>query len=213
MTLLELMLVLALLVVMGALVLPSLQGPFENQKLRKAGEVVRVQWNKARIQAMKTGQIQMFLYEAEQGTFRIQPYYTEQDFLEADAQHSVMMSGGMNNPVGGMPVSGTSSMSTSASQSEEAAPRTLPEGVIFASSDVQADLRSMQIQQEVQGGQMANTQDLPPLLFYPDGTTSDARLVLTNERRLLFVVVSLRSLTGIAKVSELVTEDEIQQVP
>ncbi len=51
------------------------------------------------------------------------------------------------------------------------------------------------------------------MLFYPDGTTSDARVALTNDDRNFFVVVSLRSLTGIAKVSELVTANEVEQVP
>ncbi len=92
-------------------------------------------------------------------------------------------------------------------------PRNLPEGVLFASSEVQADVRGQQIQQQVQGTQVGNNQELSPILFYPDGTTSDARLALTNEYRRLYVVVSLRSLTGIARVSDLVTSEKIQQVP
>ncbi len=209
MTLLELMLVMALLVVLGALALPSLQVPFENQKLRKAGDVVRIQWNKARIKAMKSGQIQMFCYEAEQGTFSTQPYYSAQDILESDAQHSssAMASGGM-----------------AAEQQQDqidTQPKELPEGVVFASSEVQSDARSLQLQQQTQSGPMGNQSaggvmdalQSPPILFYPDGTTSDAKLVLTNELQRLYVVISLRSLTGVARVSELVSADEVQLVP
>ena len=69
MSLLELMLVLAMLVVIGAWRCRRF-GPFANQRLRKAGEMVRVEWAKARNQAMKTGQIQVFQYEAERTVTR-----------------------------------------------------------------------------------------------------------------------------------------------
>ena len=195
---------LGLLVVIGALVLPSLQVPFQNQRLRKAGEVVRVEWNKARIKAMKTGQIQMFRYTVEEGTFSVEPYYTEQDMLEADAQHSRTGVAGVNAAM------------LSADRQEEMAESpsgNLPEGIVFATSEVESDVRGMQIQQQIQGTQAGVTRELSPILFYPDGTTSDARVALTNEYRKLYVVVSLRSLTGIAKVSELVTSEQVQQVP
>ena len=93
-TLLELMLVLALLVIVGAMAYPSFRVPFQMQTLRKAGEQVRVEWCKARIKAMKTGQIQMFTFEPETGIFTLQPYYTEQDILEVDASLSGIGTGG-----------------------------------------------------------------------------------------------------------------------
>ncbi len=210
MTLLELMLVLGLLVMIGALVLPSLRGPFMNQRLRKAGELVRVEWNKARIKAMKTGQIQMFRYEVESGSYSVEPYYTEQDALESDARHSGTTSaGGVNSAV---------VAATQQADLADAQPRDLPEGVVFASSEVQTDVRSQLLQQQSTGyqplnSQLSGTQQLPPVLFYPDGTTSDARVALTNEFRRLYVVISLRSLTGIARVSELVPLDRVQEVP
>ena len=214
MTLLELMLVLALLVVMGALALPSLKTPFENQRLRKAGEAVRIAWNKARIQAMKSGQTQMFCYDAEHGTYCIQPYYSGRDILEAGVQH-----GGPN--VGGA----ASRQAPSASEAEMMAVETkaLPQGVVFVSSEVRADVRAVQLEQEVQGGFFNGAQpgrgvtavgeEAPPILFYPDGTTSEAKLVLAKEQGEPYVVVSLRSLTGIATVSDLVSADDVQLVP
>ena len=41
----------------------------------------------------------------------------------------------------------------------------------------------------------------PPVLFYSDGTTSDADVVLVNERNTA-IRISLRGLTGIASVSD-----------
>ena len=88
MTLLELMLVLGLLVMIGAMAMPAFQVPFEYHRLRQGGEVVRVEWNKARIKAMKTGQIQMFRYTANAHDYQVMPYFSQQDWLEADAAHS-----------------------------------------------------------------------------------------------------------------------------
>ena len=208
-TLLELLLVLALLVIIGAMAFPSVKVPFQMQTLRKGGEVVRVAWCKARNRAMKTGQTQMFSFSLESGTYRTQPYYTEQDVLEVDALHSATAST-VNASAAGSSVPQSDAI---AAQQQE-----LPEGVVFASVDVQSDYRSLQLQQDTLGSFGATTnmtldQQTPPVLFYPDGTTSDAKVVLTNEYKRLCVVVSLRSLTGVVKVSELVTADEVPQVP
>ena len=88
MTLLELMLVLGLLVMIGAMAVPAFRLPFEHHRLRQGGELVRVEWNKARIKAMKTGQIQMFRYTADANTYQVMPYFSQQDWLETDAAHS-----------------------------------------------------------------------------------------------------------------------------
>ncbi len=206
MTLLELMLVLALLVVMGAMALPAIRGPFSNQRLRKAGELVRIEWNKARIQAMKTGQIQTFRYETDGGVYYIEPYLTEQDWLEADAvestargSSSAQATGTAMAPVSGSPVTGIT---------PQVRQRELPEGVIFAGGYFESDSRSMEIQQETQSALMTAGNQVAPILFYPDGTTSDAELILSNDQN-LFVRVTLRSLTGIAKVSDLLNANEL----
>jgi Tfp pilus assembly protein FimT len=205
MTLLELMLVLALLVVIGAMAVPAFQVPFEYHRLRQGGELVRVEWNKARIKAMKTGQIQMFRYTAQTGTYQVMPYFTQQDSLEADAAHSI-----------GMGMTGANQQMATATQAADEASsvaRELPEGVVFVQSEVETDTRSIAIEQQLQSGRIAGALESSPVLFYPDGTTSDARIVLTNPYQRLFVVISLRSLTGIAKVSGLLTTDELQQFP
>ena len=143
MTLLELMLVLALLVMLGAVVAPSFHASFELQRVRQGGELVRVAFNKARIKAMKTGQIQMFRYTAQSGSYQVMPYFSQQDWLEAGAANAV---GGTNL--------GAAQQQSNASQTfdtEQSQPRELPKGVSFAQSDVETDQRSYEIQQELQG--------------------------------------------------------------
>ena len=205
MTLLELLLVMSLLVMLGAIVAPSFHATFEMQRVRQGGEVVRVAFNKARIAAMKSGQIQMFRYTAETGTYQVMPYFSQQDWLEADAAHAV-----------GGSTSGANQQLTNATQAtdiQQSQPRELPEGVVFGQSDVETDLRSYEIQQQMQGQGTTGALEAPPVLFYPDGTTSDARIILTNESQRLYVLVTLRSLTGIATVSKLLNADELQKQP
>jgi prepilin-type N-terminal cleavage/methylation domain-containing protein len=206
MTLLELMLVLALLVVVGAMAMPAFKGPFANQRLRKAGEMVRIEWNRARIQAMKTGQIQMFRYETDGRIFYVQPYLTEQDFLEADATESTARDPSLAQAAGGSagPIPGT----IPDTQPPAIRERELPDGVIFAGGYFESDSRSAQIQQESQATLMAAGNQVAPILFYPDGTTSDAELILANDQQ-LYLRITLRSLTGISKVSELLSANEL----
>ncbi|MFW6172095.1 MAG: hypothetical protein ACODAD_16535, partial [Planctomycetota bacterium] len=172
MTLLELLLVLTLLVVTGALALPSLQTPFDNQRLRKAGDVIRVAWNKARVKAMKTGRTQMFHYNAEEKTYFTRPHYSDRDVLEADAR------GGGTSAAGTAVTDSTAMAAAREADMVEAQAKTLPEGIVFVSSQVQADIRSLKLQEEISrqqygGGQMggemtSGCQDIPPILFYPD---------------------------------------------
>jgi len=105
------------------------------------------------------------------------------------------------------------SNATRVSDTEQSQPRELPEGVLFMPSEVETDVRSYEIQQQLQGQGTAGALEAPPVLFYPDGTTSDARVILTNESQRLFVLVTLRSLTGITTVSKLLSSDELQQQP
>src|SRR5262249_12466465 len=82
-------------------------------------------------------------------------------------------------------------------QNEATAAKKLPEDVTFYSGDSADDTRSMNAEQ-----QMGNAGWAKPILFYSDGTSTTARVVLVN-RRNRFVVINLRGLTGIAQVSEL----------
>jgi Tfp pilus assembly protein FimT len=205
MTLLELMLVLGLLVMIGAMSMPALRLPFEYHRLRQGGELVRVEWNKARIKAMKTGQMQMFRYTANAHDYQVMPYFSPQDWLETDAAHATGSGSASGNP--------ELVAATQAADQAASSPRQLPEGVVFVQGEVETDSRSYEVQRQMQAAGTVGGLDSAPVLFYPDGTTSDARVVLTNQYQQLFVVVRLRSLTGIAKVSNLLTTDELQQLP
>ena len=70
-TLLELLLVLALLVIIASMSLPAMSGPMENERLRKSGDLVRAEFASARVRAMRSGRIQVFQYSLASGDYRL----------------------------------------------------------------------------------------------------------------------------------------------
>jgi hypothetical protein len=72
----------------------------------------------------------------------------------------------------------------------------LPDGVVFAGGDISSSSQVMATLGTTGGGVWS-----APILFHPDGTTSDASLVLANDE-LSTVRVTLRGLTGISQTSE-----------
>ena len=71
-TLIEVLLVLALLVVLASMTWPALDRPMANQRLRKAADRVRTAWTRARIDAMSTGQTILFQCTLESDQYTIQ---------------------------------------------------------------------------------------------------------------------------------------------
>nr|MBC8875895.1 hypothetical protein [Planctomycetota bacterium] len=59
----EMMLVLAVMVAVAGLAYPAIQGAMDDQRLRRAGDLVRAEWARARVTAMKTGRMHVFRYE------------------------------------------------------------------------------------------------------------------------------------------------------
>jgi hypothetical protein len=72
----------------------------------------------------------------------------------------------------------------------------LAEGIIFSGGEVSPSAQVMATLPTVVEGPWSQ-----PILFYPDGTTSDASLVLANANQ-LSIRVTLRGLTGISQIGE-----------
>jgi hypothetical protein len=90
----------------------------------------------------------------------------------------------------------------------------LPPGIKFFSGEATADSRSLEVTANATGidsgsGLDSGTGLSQPIIFYPDGSTTDARLILTNER--FFVQLYLRGLTGLSRGSDLLVADELAQ--
>jgi prepilin-type N-terminal cleavage/methylation domain-containing protein len=202
-TLMEMILVLAIVVALGALVVPALQGTMDDQRLLKAAELIRAQWAQARVKAMNTGQIHVYRYEAGSGNYAIEPWQGDADATEASTSTTTATS--TDSPSS---VSNTASADARTAEALGVPGRLLPSGITFYSGTSASDSRSAAVEQTpgTASSPTAANQSRP-IVFYPDGTATDARLVLTNERA--FVEVQLRGLTGFSRASELLAQEEL----
>ena len=189
-TLLELLLVLAVIVMIAAIAAPNVIHAFKRQTLKNSGDVIRAEWAKARVRAMTTGRVQIFRCSMGGNQFRTDAWVSASDAFG----------------IGSQTMEATPSLAGLDANTGEF--RELPDGVAFYASDTAAESRDAATDAEV-GGTVGSTYERR-IYFYPDGTCSTAQLVLYNDRE-QFVVVELRGLTGASRVSEIKTQDEVFQ--
>jgi len=182
-TLVEICLVLTLLVVIASFAIPLLGGAMERRALVSGAGLLQAGWTRARLAAMQSGQAYVVRLEPKGSRFQVlsleQLTLPESQQLQSedpDAEHS-------------------------AYDILRFFKTRLPDGVIFGRADV---ANSNQLT-----ATMGSTGDGPwssPILFRPDGTTSDATILLVNEPGQT-VRVTLRGLTGTSVASEVGKED------
>ena len=209
-TLLELVLVLTLLVVIGGIASQSLRGPIESQRLRRSSELLRIALGRARVKAMQSGQTQVFRYEIAGRRYQTQPLALDSEASEwgldaFDQSDELAQINDPNNP--------DVFSATRAKQVNTLAELRyqLPEGIVFQQGATELDLRMSLAQEELATLDQAMQNWSQPILFYPDGSTSEARLFLSNQAGQRFVAIRLRSLTGIPVVSGVLSPEELPQ--
>ncbi len=177
-TLVELMLVLALLVVITAISVPLMEGSFSRAALHSSGDLLRGAWAKARLAAMQSGQTHVFRFEPNGRRYQIVALNSlgapEQNELEPEDPEAP----------------------TGPSEFVRLSQNRLAEGIIFSGGEVSPSAQVMATLPAVGEGPWSQ-----PILFYPDGTTSDASLLLANANQ-LSIRVTLRGLTGISQIGE-----------
>jgi type II secretory pathway pseudopilin PulG len=190
-TLLEVLIVLTLLIALMAMALPALRGPMADQRLRQSGGVIRVAFNKARVAAMRTGDAHAFRFQAggnQYSTRRWSP--AEEAFAMANAQET----------------GEAMAWSGSADEVEK-----LPDDVRFLAAAIVVDARAATEEEQADPSQSRDQQPetdwSPPILFYPDGTASNAKVQLVNDRKRL-ITITLRGVTGTARVSDLMVNED-----
>jgi len=192
-SLLELLLVLALLVIIGALAAPAMGRFMKTQRLRDSADLIRSEWARARVQAMKRGRVHVFRYERDGSQYVVDYWMAEDDALEASRQN---------------PSAGDESLAVGEDANFAWNAEQLPDGVRFFLGETEANARGRRVEAELEsapasaegGGWSA------PVLFYSDGTTSSAEVILVNDSNDA-IRVSLRGLTGVATVSDVLSLD------
>jgi prepilin-type N-terminal cleavage/methylation domain-containing protein len=216
MTLIELMLVLALLAVIGSLAMPIFDQAFASVQLRRAADQVLAAWSQARADAIDSGRIQQFRFVLEGALYRIDPWVAEQEGQSGAADSdgsraSTAASAGARSSTSRTASTNRSDDPTNAAR-EAPEPRKLNERFTFFSgeqlaTDPQTQQRAA-VTLQAQGWQAGENWS-EPVLFFPDGSTSTASVVVTDTKR--FVRLSLRGLTGVARASGVLTREELQR--
>ena len=204
-TLMEVLLVLAILVALTAIAWPMLDKAFAHRRLFIAADQVRAAWGGARVDAMDSGQTYVFQYCLDGGNYRIEckaTAITADDPLFGDLFDQP--AAGASNPTSMGGANSTGSQS-----------KKLPEGVTFAGSQTAADTRAAALgavtdQAGSDSADRAAAGWSDPILFYPDGTTSTAQLALQNQNNRC-IILSLRGLTGTITVGEIQLTEELQR--
>jgi prepilin-type N-terminal cleavage/methylation domain-containing protein len=193
-TLMELMLVMAILVILASIAVPILGNVLDRQKLRGAAEELRLAWDNARLKAMRTGQTQIFQCQIESGAYSIQPLILHDDVNNV-GDGATLLSGGV-----AVETSSTAwGVTTSAVDPQELDQLKLDETVTFASCRVASDPRAFSLAQSGGSTGIDLTNVSQAVLFYSDGTTSTAEALIRNQRGDT-TGVQLRGLTGHSKV-------------
>lgn len=178
-TLTEALLVLALVTICASVAWVSLERPLANQRLHSAGDAIRTEWCQARVAAMRSGHTYAFTYTV--GGIR---YHLRRE-------EGAPSSFGTSDDDTKSSADGTSSLPQD---------KSLPEGILFAGDDGGGGLTASD--QDSTSTLQESSSWSDPILFFPDGSTSDARLVLASGRH-ASIQLSLRGVTGAVTVGEL----------
>ena len=172
-TLIELILVMAIIVMIASLATPMMTRMIGRQALKQGADRVRVEMGRARVNAIKTGEVQALFFLPQGNWFNVAGFaQLPQQSGIASRQQSLL-----NNRV--------------YTGYEE---NFLPPTIRFVAGSLEADSRSVQTLGDVS----VDSDSIQPVLFYPDGTSQDATIYVEDKRRNRIAVV-LRGLTGSAR--------------
>ena len=206
-TLIEVTLVLALMVIIASFCWPAINRAFNIQRLKKSADIVRIQWCKSRIKAMSNDQIVLFRYEMGGSRFRIEQLIDVTAFENMSGDGSTSEQNATSNAASLGDLSTTSADGASDNADYSAYPsaggvQSLPKGIVFRGCEIENDSRAMTAGADSTDNSAAAGWSAP-IYFYPDGTSSNARLQICNDRNSA-IELALRGMTGVVTVGEVV---------
>ena len=202
-TLLELLLVLALLVVLAGLAMPMFAGSFTSLKLRRATDQVLAVWIQARTAAIESGQLHQFRFQTDSGDYLVEPWPRDEQFSVTPAAENDPLHEGLQNI-----------------RREDGALLVrdrLPKGIVLKRGErairgsAQGEPSTSEVESLAAGTTTTGLYGIgwsAPILFYPDGTTNDVSLLLSNGQR-QYQRATLRSLTGTGHSSKIIPASEL----
>lgn len=199
-TLMELLLVLVLLVVAGSIVIPAITGAYSSVKLTRAGDAVITRWAEARAQAIETGVVYQFRFTPETGKYRVEPW--SNPGADAAATDS------STDSTPGSSKSGTLATRKTLDESPTVA-AALHDSIVFQGGQAAAEDPATR-ERRVTSLESPRSSWSTPILFFPDGTTSQATVVLQSDVP-NYLRLTLRGLTGVARASEVLSREQMDR--
>ena len=190
-TLLELLLVMAILAALASIALPQVGWLLGDRRLVRGAKIVREELMLARIDAMRQGKTLMMDAMVDSDSLRIQPFVSLADSVNAvdqtGSQSALLMGADQTQftPIEQNP--------------EDVRTLELPEDVTVQAVNVVSAARGMQIEQSTMSNQASGYSR--PILFYPDGTTSTAAVILSHPEHGQ-ISIRLRGITGDVTLSD-----------
>lgn len=191
-TLLELLLVVAVLAAIASLTLPQIAWLLGDRRVVRAADQVREELMMARIDAMRNGRIMMLDGEIDSNQLRIRPY-----FSMADSVNAIDQTGSQSGLLSGADQGMLTTVMDDESQTKMI---DLPEEISVANIAVVSAARAAEITQANLSNEASGFSS--PILFYPDGTTSTAAVVVSDPKYGK-ITVKLRGITGDVTIGEL----------
>ena len=196
-TLLELLLVLAILVALAGIAVPTFESMVTSRKLTESIQQLLNELKAARVTAMRTGQAQVMRATLQTRDYSITPWLGGTESQDASAGATVM---GTDGQVVATEKGVSGGVSTSAVDASSGL-KQLSSGVQFSAIETLVDSRNaleLQNSGEVMptAGVAVTTDGLSsPLLVYPDGSTTTAQIVLVDQRGRR-MAIQIRGVTG-----------------
>ena len=202
-TLFELLLVLALLVAVAGIAIPTFESMIGSRRLGQSIDKLQNEIMAGRVTAMRTGQAQVIRMTLQGQDYSIAPWLGGSEAQDASAGATVMQSGQI---IQTQPASGGSVLASEGSGST----KQLSEGVQFSAVETLVDSRNaLAIEQaggtvptDVGSSQGDGSGLSSPLLLYPDGSCTTAQIILADSkgRRM---AIQIRGVTGQLKTLRL----------
>lgn len=187
---------LTIIVVVGAMALPSLNEMLQRQRLRSTVSDLRLRLDEARMEAQRTGQAQVFACQLETGQYSIQPLVMQNDALNAGEGATVVTGGAIaETDQNGMLRAQTDSLT----DAEE-----LENDIVFHACMVVGDNRALATAQQAQAtlgtaNELSTANVAQRIIFYADGSTSNAEVQVRNARGDVRAI-QIRGITGHSRI-------------
>ena len=206
-TLIEIMLVLAILMVIASLSLQFTSGVLANYRVKQSSEDIRAEWTRLRVKSMEDGHVYCFRFSYGNNQYRVDRvldvhfsakfdspdrarYNNDDQILDKTIDPDELSEQDYFLPD---PDSELPELPVGFSRSTK-----LPTGCFFADCYVAPDARG-RYYEGPSNYSFNSTSWSKPILFYPDGTTSTATILIKNNKSRC-VEMHLRGLTGTVSI-------------